>query len=69
MPLWRLWLMNQAFRFARGQRQGFGPGVRNLVRYEVLRLWHWLYEPDRLRWRALKLRHVLARRRSHDQAQ
>lgn len=56
LPVWRLWLMNQAFRFIPGNKRGFGPGLGPLIRYETLRLKHWVYELDRLRWRALSLR-------------
>lgn len=63
VPVWRLWLMNQVYRFVPGNKSGFGPGLTALIRYEVLRLKHWLYEQDRLRWRALKLRVFLARKK------
>lgn len=61
IPVWRLWLMNQAYRFASGQKKGFGPGVGALIRYELLRLKHFIYEQDRIRWRALQLRTVFSR--------
>lgn len=63
LPVWRLWLMNQAFRASGRHFLGFGPGAFNLLRYEALRVLHVLYERDRLRWWALRLRHAYARLR------
>ena len=65
LPIWRLWLMNQVYRFVPGNKQGFGPGFAALVRYEALRLKHWVYEQDRLRWWALRLRTLLSRKKRY----
>lgn len=61
VPVWRLWLMNQVYRFTPGNKQGFGPGFAALIRYEALRFKYWFYEQDRLRWKALRLRALLSR--------
>jgi len=45
----RLWVMSMTFRLATtAPGFGFAPGLRNLLRYEARRLWHWLYERERL---------------------
>ena len=45
----RLWSMSMPFRLAtKASGFGFSPGVRNLLRYEARRVWHWLYERERL---------------------
>jgi hypothetical protein len=64
IPVWRLWLMNQAYRFIPGRKNGFGPGFGSLIRYELLRLKHCIYEQDRMRWRALQLRMAFSQRAS-----
>ena len=45
----RLWVMTLPFRLGcRSSAPGFRPGVRNLVGYELRRLWHLIYERERL---------------------
>lgn len=45
----RLWAMSMPFRLAaKAPGFGFAPGLRNLLRYEARRVWHWLYERERL---------------------
>ena len=57
-----LWMMSQPFRLGcRSRVQGFAPGARNLVVYEFRRLWHWLYERERLVYHAGSLRALLRR--------
>lgn len=45
----RLWAMSMPFRLV-GKVPGFGfaPGLRNVLRFEARRFWHWLYEGERL---------------------
>lgn len=58
----KLWLMSLPFRLAgRPPRAGFSPGLSSVVHYEARRLWHWLYERERLVW--LRLRVLAAWRR------
>lgn len=45
----RLWMMSLPFRLSyRSTTPGFTPGSRNLVGYELRRLWHLIYERERL---------------------
>jgi hypothetical protein len=45
----RLLIMGLPHRIAaRSRAPGFFPGVRNVLRYETRRLWHWIYERERL---------------------
>lgn len=45
----RLWVMSMTFRLAtKAPGSGFAPGLRNMLRYEARRVWHWLYEWERL---------------------
>jgi len=45
----RLWVMSLPFQLGcRSRVPGFRPGVSNLVRYELRRLWHRIYERERL---------------------
>lgn len=60
---WRLWLMNQVFRFIEGNKQGLGPGAGNMVRYEASRLHHRLFEKDRMRWYLLRINRLIRLRR------
>jgi hypothetical protein len=53
----RLWVMTLPFRLGfRSRAPGFRPGVRNLAAYELRRLWHRLYERERLVYYAARLR-------------
>ncbi len=57
-----LWVMSMAFRLAtKAPGFGFAPGLRNLLRYEARRLWHWLYERERLVYHGGGLRALLRR--------
>jgi hypothetical protein len=48
----RLWVMSLPFRLVCHSRApGFAPGMRNLLAYEFRRLWHWLYERERIDYR------------------
>jgi hypothetical protein len=52
----RLLVMGLPHRIAaRSRAPGFFPGVRNVLRYETRRLWHWLYERERLALLRLQL--------------
>jgi hypothetical protein len=49
LPVGRLWLMSLPFRLvSRGCPAGFAPGARNLLVYELRRLWHRIFERERL---------------------
>lgn len=49
LPVGRLWVMSMPFRLAaKAPGFGFAPGLRNLLRYEARRVWHWLYERERM---------------------
>lgn len=63
----RLWAMGRPFRLGcRSRTPGFSPGARDLVVYELRRLWHWIYERERLVYHVGNLQHVLNRiRRGH----
>ena len=63
----RLWVMTLPFRLGyRSRAPGFRPGVRNIVVYELRRLWHRLYERERLGYHVGTLQHLLNRiRRRH----
>jgi hypothetical protein len=53
----RLWVMTLPFRIGyRSRAPGFRPGVRNLVVYERRRLWHRLYERERIAYHVGGLR-------------
>lgn len=53
LPPGRIWIMSLPFRLAyRARVLGFSPGLRNLLGYEVRRLWYLLYERDRLTYLA-----------------
>ena len=60
----KIWMMSLAFRSLTNRPgYGFAPGWRNVRDYELAKLWHVLYEPDRLRWwRARLMRFVTLRR-------
>ena len=52
LPPARLWAMSMPFRLLRiGRNPGFAPGLRHVLRYEMGRLSHTLFERDRWRWR------------------
>lgn len=52
----RMWLMSLTFRLYYRQRvPSFGPGLRHMLRYELGRLGHALYEPDRLKYLRARL--------------
>lgn len=52
----RLWVMSLPFRLGcRSRTPGFAPGMRNLLAYELRRLWHRLYERERLALRGAQL--------------
>jgi hypothetical protein len=58
----RLWVMTLPFRLGyRSRVPGFRPGVRNLVVYERRRLWHRLYERERLAYHVGSLQDLLNR--------
>ena len=58
----RLWVMTLPFRLGyRSRAPGFRPGVRNIVVYELRRLWHRLYERERLGYHVGALRPFLER--------
>lgn len=41
--------MSMAFRLAlKTPGFGFAPGLKNLLRYELKRIWLWVYERERL---------------------
>jgi len=63
----RLWVMTLPFWLGyRSRAPGFRPGVRNLVVYELRRLWHRLYERERLGYHVGTRQHLLNRiRRRH----
>ena len=63
----RLWAMSLPFRLGcRSRTPGFSPGAGDLVVYELRRLWHWIYERERLAYHVGTLQHVLNRiRRRH----
>lgn len=51
LPVGRLWLMSLPFRLGAGRpAAGFQPGVRNTMAYELRRIWHRLYERERLNY-------------------
>ena len=58
----RLWLMSLPFRLvSRLAGPGYAPALRNFLVYELRRLWHRLYERERLIHRAGRL-HAIWRR-------
>lgn len=58
----RLWAMGRPFRLGcRSRTPGFSPGARDLVVYELRRLWHRIYERERLEYHARDLRAFLKR--------
>jgi hypothetical protein len=58
----RLWAMSRPFRLGfRGHGHGFSPGARGLAVYELRRLWHRIYERERLEYHARYLRALLKR--------
>lgn len=58
----RLWVMTLPFRLGyRSRVSGFRPGVRNIVVYEIRRLWHRLYERERLGYNVGRLQYLLNR--------
>lgn len=49
LPVGRLWVMSLPFRLlSRGCSPGFAPGTRNILIYESRRLWHRIFERERL---------------------
>lgn len=63
----RIWVMSLPFRLGcRSRAPGFAPGLRNVLGYEFRRLWHWIYERERLSYRlgglCTILRRVIRRR-------
>jgi hypothetical protein len=49
LPVGRLWLMSLPFRLGSGRpTAGFQPGMKNTLAYELRRIWHRLYERERL---------------------
>jgi hypothetical protein len=59
----RLWVMTLPFRLGvRSQALGFRPGVKNLLMYELRRLWHRVYERERLALRGAQLEARLRKR-------
>lgn len=58
----RLWVMTLPFRLGyRSGAPGFRPGVRNIIVYEIRRLWHRLFERERLGYHVGSLQHLLNR--------
>lgn len=50
-PVGRLWLMSLPFRLGSGRPvAGFQPGVKNTAAYVLRRIWHLLYERERLNY-------------------
>ncbi len=57
LSIGRIWVMGLPFRLVRRSRTaGFWPGAVNLIAYESRRLWHRLYERERLLYLAEGLR-------------
>lgn len=57
-----LWVMSLPFRLgSRSRAQGFAPGARNLLVYELRRLWHRTFERERLGYHVGSLRVFLNR--------
>jgi hypothetical protein len=62
LPVGRLWMMSLPFRLiCRGCARGFAPGARNLLTYEIRRLWHRLFERERLVYLADDLYYLMRR--------
>ncbi|AHF00204.1 hypothetical protein [Thioalkalivibrio paradoxus] len=57
LSVWRLSLLSLPFRALPAPRvPGFQPGLRNIVVYELRRLWHRIFESDRLLYTLQRLR-------------
>lgn len=57
-----LWAISLPFRLGyRPVATGFSPGLRNILAYELRRLWHRLYERERLVYHSVGLRALLSR--------
>lgn len=64
LPILRIWLISLPFRLAcRPKGPGFSPGLRNLISYESGRLWHLLYDRERLFYWADRMRTLWSSRR------
>lgn len=58
----RLWVMSLPFRLgSRSHASGFAPGMINLLVYEIRRLWHRLYERERLALLGARIRALLSK--------
>jgi hypothetical protein len=62
LPVSRLWVMSLPFRLVcRACTDGFAPGARNLIEYEVRRLWHRIYERERIGYHLDSLYSLISR--------
>lgn len=60
----RLFAMSLAFRFgSRLTTPGFGPGLRHILAYEARRLWHRMYERERIAYHVARFALPWLRRR------
>lgn len=62
LPVWKILLMHMPFRLFRHGGPGFAPGIRPSLAWAWRLAWHTLFDRERFKYAAIRLRRLGPRR-------